>query len=145
MILGTAALFSVTYGLIEANEKGWSDPLILACFAGFAVLLVAFLVWELKNPHAMMPLRFFKIPAFSAGNFTAFSVSIGMFATFFFLSLYMQSPVLRDYSPAKAGFAFLPMTLAIIVTAPNAGRYASAARLPSAHDLRARVGRGRAC
>jgi len=124
LILGTAALFSVTYGLIEANEKGWSDPLILACFAAFAVLLAAFLVWEIKNPHAMMPLRFFKIPAFSAGNTTAFSVSVGMFATFFFLSLYMQNPVLRGYSPAKAGFAFLPMTLAIIITAPNAGRYA---------------------
>ncbi len=137
LILGTAALFSVTYGLIEANEKGWSDPLILACFAGFAVLLVAFLVWELKNPHAMMPLRFFKIPAFSAGNFTAFSVSIGMFATFFFLSLYMQSPVLRDYSPAKAGFAFLPMTLAIIITAPNAGRYAQqhGSRAPMTYGL----------
>jgi EmrB/QacA subfamily drug resistance transporter len=137
LILGTAALFSVTYGLIEANEKGWSDPLILACFAAFAVLLAAFLTWELKNPHAMMPLRFFRIPAFSAGNLTAFSVSIGMFATFFFLSLYMQSPVLRGYSPAKAGFAFLPMTVAIILTAPNAGRYAQkhGSRAPMTYGL----------
>ena len=137
LILGTSALFSVTYGLIEANEKGWSDPLILACFAAFAILLTAFLIWELKNPHAMMPLRFFRIPAFSAGNVTAFAVSIGMFATFFFLSLYMQSPVLRNYSPAKAGFAFLPMTLAIIVTAPNAGRYAPqhGSRAPMTYGL----------
>ena len=39
----------------------------------------------------MMPLKFFRIPAFSAGNTVAFSVSLGMFATFFFLSLYMQN------------------------------------------------------
>jgi hypothetical protein len=46
-----------------------------------------------------------------------------MFATFFFLSLYMQG--IRGYSPFEAGVRFLPMTAMIIVTAPNAGRYAS--------------------
>jgi EmrB/QacA subfamily drug resistance transporter len=125
LVLSTAALFSVTYGLIEANQRGWSDPLIITSFVAFAILITAFLMWEIRNPHAMMPLKFFRIPAFSAGNFTAFSVALGMFATFFFLSLYMQLPVLRDYSPEKAGAAFLPMTLMIVFTAPNAGRYAS--------------------
>ena len=71
----------------------------------------------------MMPLRFFKIPAFSAGNTVAFSISLGMFATFFFLTIYMQS--IHGFSPSKTGIAFLPLTLMIIVTAPNAGKYAS--------------------
>ena len=71
----------------------------------------------------MMPMRYYKIPAFSAGNAVAFSVALGMFATFFFLTIYMQT--IHGYSPFKAGAGFLPMTLAIIVTAPNAGRYAS--------------------
>jgi EmrB/QacA subfamily drug resistance transporter len=123
LILGTAALFSVTYGLIGANQKGWSDPLIVASLVGFVVLMTSFLVWELKSDHAMMPLRFFRIPAFSAGNTVAFSISLGMFATFFFLTLYMQN--IHGYSPFKAGAGFLPMTLMIIVTAPNAGKYAS--------------------
>jgi EmrB/QacA subfamily drug resistance transporter len=122
LALGTSALFLVTYGLIEANQKGWSDPLILASFAGFALLLAAFLAWELRTPRAMMPLRLFRIPAFSAGNTVAFSVSLGMFATFFFLSLYMQA--IRGYTAFEAGVRFLPMTLMIILTAPNAGRYA---------------------
>jgi MFS family permease len=47
---------------------------------------------------------------------------MGMFATFFFLSLYMQG--IHGYSPFQAGYRFLPMTVMIIVTAPNAGRYA---------------------
>jgi EmrB/QacA subfamily drug resistance transporter len=123
LFLGTAALFSVTYGLIGANQKGWSDPLIIASFIGFVVLMTSFLVWELKSDHAMMPLRFFRIPAFSAGNTVAFSISLGMFATFFFLTLYMQN--IHGYSPFKAGAGFLPMTLMIIVTSPNAGKYAS--------------------
>ena len=87
-----------------------------------ALLIVAFLYWELHTPHAMMPLRFFRIPAFSAGNTVAFAVSLGMFATFFFLSLYMQ--LIRGYTPFQAGVRFLPMTLMIIVTAPLAGKYA---------------------
>jgi len=124
LVLGTGALFSATYGLIEANQRGWSDPLIISSLVGAALLLVAFLNWERRNEHAMMPLRFFRIPAFSAGNTVAFSVSLGMFASFFFLSLYMQSPALHNYTPFQAGIRFLPMTLMIIVTAPNAGRYA---------------------
>jgi EmrB/QacA subfamily drug resistance transporter len=135
LLLGTSALFLLTFGLIEANERGWGDPLIVSSFAGFAVLLITFLTWELRSPNAMMPLRFFRIPAFSAGVTVAFSVSLGMFATFFFLSLYMQS--IRGYSAFEAGVRFLPMTLAIVVTAPNAGRYAQrhGSRIPMTYGL----------
>ena len=135
LILGTSALFFVTYGLIEANALGWSDIKIIASLLLFVVLIVAFLRWELKNPHALMPLRFFKIPAFSAGNTVAFSISLGMFATFFFLTIYMQT--IHGYSPFQAGAAFLPLTVMIIVTAPNAGKYASThgSRAPMTYGL----------
>jgi EmrB/QacA subfamily drug resistance transporter len=123
LALGTSALFFVTYGLIEANALGWGNARIVGSFVAFAVLLVSFLLWELRTQHPMMPLRFFRIPAFSAGNSVAFSISLGMFATFFFLTLYMQN--IRGYTPFQAGAAFLPMTLAIVATAPNAGKYAS--------------------
>ena len=123
LVLGTMALFFVTYALIEANQLGRGSARIIGSFVLFAGFLVAFLWWELRNPHAMMPLRYYKIPSFSAGNAVAFSVGMGMFATFFFLTIYMQS--IHGYSPFKSGAGFLPMTLAIIATAPNAGRYAS--------------------
>ena len=67
----------------------------------------------------MLPLRFFRIPAFSAGATVAFSVSFGMFATFFFMSLYMQ--LIRGYSAFEAGVRFLPMTVMIIIVAPTRG------------------------
>jgi len=62
-------------------------------------------------------------------------VSLGMFASFFFLSLYMQ--LIHGYSAFEAGVRFLPMTLMIIVTAPNAGRYASnhGSRAPMTYGL----------
>ena len=135
LALGTAGLFSLTYALIEANQKGWGDPLIVSTLVGGFILIGAFLYWELHAPHPMMPLRFFRIPAFSAGNTVAFSVSLGMFATFFFLSLYMQ--LIRGYTPFEAGVRFLPMTLAIVFTAPLAGKYASThgSRAPMTYGL----------
>jgi EmrB/QacA subfamily drug resistance transporter len=137
LALGTATLFSLTYALIEANQRGWSDPLIITGLVAGALLGVSFLVWEGRNPRAMMPLAFFRIPAFSAGNVVAFSVSLGMFATFFFLSLFMQNPFLRGYTAFETGLRFLPMTLMIVVTAPNAGRYASThgSRAPMTYGL----------
>ena len=135
LILGSSALFAATYGLIEANQKGWSDPLIVGSLVLAGVLLLSFLLFEMRSPKAMLPLRFFRIPAFSAGNTVAFSVSLGMFATFFFLSLYMQ--LIRGYSAFEAGVRFLPMTLMIIVTAPAAGKYAQkhGSRIPMTYGL----------
>ena len=135
LALGTSALFFLTYALIEANQRGWSDVQIVGSFVLAAVLGAAFLFWETRNPHAMMPLRFFGIPAFSAGNAVAFSVSLGMFAMFFFFSIYLQS--IHHYTPFEAGYRFLPMTLLIIVTAPNAGKFAQrhGSRIPMTYGL----------
>jgi EmrB/QacA subfamily drug resistance transporter len=121
--LGSAGLFSMTYALIQANQKGWTDPVILGALALAAVLFVAFIMWEKRSPHAMLPLHFFRIPSFAAGNAVAFAMSLGMFGIFFFTSLYMQ--LIRGYSPLQTGIRFLPMTVMIILVAPNAGRLAS--------------------
>src|SRR5205085_12310761 len=133
--LGTAALLFVTYGLIEANQLGWGDVRIVGSLVLSGVFLAAFLFWEGRSDHAMMPLSYFKIPAFSAGNHVAFSVSLGMFGTFFFMSLYMQ--VIRGYSPFTAGLSFLPLTLMIVLWAPQAGRIAQkfGSRWPMAAGL----------
>jgi len=135
LILGTLGLLFLTYGLIEANQKGWSDPTIVGSLAAAAVLLATFFWWEHRNPKAMMPLSFFRIPAFSAGNTVAFSVSLGMFSIFLFMSLYLQQ--IRGYTPFEAGVRFLPMTLMIIVTAPLAGKYAQrhGSKIPMTYGL----------
>ena len=141
LALGTGGLFALTYGLIEANQRGWSDPLIVGSLVLAGILLVAFLVWEHRSPKAMMPLSFFRIPAFSAGNTVAFSVSLGMFSIFLFVTLYMQA--IRGYTPFETGLRFLPMTVMIIVTAPIAGPGRAADRREDPDDLRAHDGVGR--
>ncbi|HZB78271.1 MAG TPA: MFS transporter [Actinomycetota bacterium] len=135
LALGTGGLFALTYGLIEANQRGWGDGLIVASLVTAAVLLVGFVVWEHRSPKAMMPLTFFRIPAFSAGNTVAFSVSLGMFSIFLFVTLYMQA--IRGYAPFQAGLRFLPMTLTIIASAPVAGQIAQriGPRIPMTYGL----------
>lgn len=133
--LGTAGLFTMTYGLIEANQLGWSDPKIVGALVLAAALFVGFIAWERRTDHPMMPLQFFRIRAFSAGNAVAFAISLGMFGTFFFASLFMQ--VVRGYSAFETGVRFLPLTGMIILVAPNAGRFASkhGSRLPMTFGL----------
>lgn len=121
--------------MIEANQRGWGDGLIVGSLVAAGVLLVAFLVWEHRSPKAMMPLAFFRIPTFSAGNAVAFSVSLGMFSIFLFVTLYMQA--IRGYTPFQTGLRFLPMTVMIIVTAPVAGHLAQriGPRIPMTYGL----------
>ncbi|MFA5891953.1 MAG: MFS transporter [Actinomycetota bacterium] len=130
LAIGTSALFSITYGLIGSNQRGWTHPITVGTLVAGAGLLVAFFLWERHSPDAMMPLAMFRIRAFSAGNTVAFAISFGMFGAFFFMSLYMQ--MIRGYSPVESGIRFLPMTGMIIVAAPLAGRFASrlGSRLP---------------
>jgi EmrB/QacA subfamily drug resistance transporter len=120
--LGTLGLFSITYALIEANQRGWGDAVIVGALSAGVIFLVAFCSWEYVTRHPMMPLEFFRIPAFSAGTTVAFCISLGMFGTFFFFSLYMQ--LIRGYSALQTGVRILPITGMIFFVAPQAGRWA---------------------
>ena len=122
LLLGTTGLFFLTYALIEANQRGWGDSLIISALVAGLGFIGALLVWESRSSRAMMPLQFFRIPAFSAGNAVALSLSLGMFGTFFFFSLYMQ--IVRGYSPLGTGVRILPLTGMMFFIAPQAGRFA---------------------
>jgi len=120
LVTGTAGLFFLVYGLIEGNERGWTDGLILAAFVLAAVLLVTFFVIESRREYPMLPLSFFKIPTFAASNVVAAAVFFSLFGTTFFLSLYLQN--VRGFSPVQAGIRLFPFTVMILLIAPVAGR-----------------------
>ena len=140
-ILGIAWLGSLTYALIEGNARGWRSPVILSAFAIALVGLIAFLIVERRSPSPMLQLSFFRNSTFTGGVSVAALVSFGMFGMLFFLSLFMQN--VQGYSPVGAGLRFLPATVAIIITAPLAGRWASriGSRIPMTIGL-AMVGTG---
>jgi EmrB/QacA subfamily drug resistance transporter len=113
-------LFSLTYGLIEANNYGWTSGRILGSFAAAAVLLTAFVLVELHQRLPMMDLSLFKNPTFTGANLAMLLVALSMFGVFFFVSLYMQN--ILGFSAVQAGAAFLPMTLLVMIVAPIAGK-----------------------
>jgi EmrB/QacA subfamily drug resistance transporter len=113
-------LFALTYGLIEANTYGWTSGRILGAFGLAAAALATFVVLELGRRRPMLDLGLFRNSTFAGANLVVLLVGLAMFGVFFFLSLYMQN--ILGYSPAKAGAAFLPMTLLVMVVAPLAGR-----------------------
>jgi EmrB/QacA subfamily drug resistance transporter len=120
LLVSGVALFALTYALIEANQHGWTSPLILGLFAVAAIGLVGFVLLELRQRLPMLDLSLFRNPTFAGANVVMFLVALAMFGIFFFVSLYMQNVL--GYSPTEAGAAFLPMTILIVLLAPLAGR-----------------------
>jgi EmrB/QacA subfamily drug resistance transporter len=116
----SAGLGALVLALVQANDYGWASTRTLAELVVAAAGLAAFGLLQWRQAEPMLDLGFFKDRTFTAGNVTAFLVSFSMFATFFFITLYMQS--VMHLSPLETGVRFLPMTVLIIATAPIAGR-----------------------
>jgi EmrB/QacA subfamily drug resistance transporter len=116
----TVGLGALVLALVQANDYGWTSTRILTEFVIAAVGLTAFGLLQWRQSDPMLDLSFFRNRTFNAGNATAFLVTFSMFATFFFLTIYMQT--ILGLSALETGVRFLPMTILIIVTAPIAGR-----------------------
>jgi len=121
--LFTLALSSLVYGLIESNERSFTDILVLSCFAAAAVLLVAFVVVERRGEHPMFDLSLFRLPTFSGGSVAAFGVSASIFAMILYLVLYLQD--ILGYSPLGTGVRLMVLSGGILLTSTLAGRLSS--------------------
>ncbi|WNM34343.1 MFS transporter [Streptomyces sp. Li-HN-5-11] len=113
-LTGTVGTTSLVYAFIRVSEAGWSDTRTLLGFAAAAVLLAAFLLVETRAGQPVMPLRLFADRNRAGGYVSILLLPAGMFGAFYFLTLFGQQ-VLR-YSPLRAGFAFLPLTLVMFTT-----------------------------
>ncbi|MGX2995497.1 MFS transporter [Streptomyces sp. JNUCC 64] len=113
VLLGCGGLVAIVYGFSEAEPRGWTDPLVLGLLLGGVALLAAFVVWQTRSPHPLLPLHVIRERNRAGCFLTMALVTIGLFGTFLFLTYYLQTVL--GYSPLKAGVAFLPMTAAIII------------------------------
>ncbi|TMK76663.1 MAG: MFS transporter [Actinobacteria bacterium] len=114
-------LFALTYGLIEANNYGWTSGRILGSFAVSAAALALFVVLEHRQRIPMLDLSLFRNATFSGANTVMLLVALAMFGVFFFNSLYLAT--ILHYSPIQTGATFLPMTVLIVLLAPAAGKF----------------------
>jgi EmrB/QacA subfamily drug resistance transporter len=115
----SGALFLIVFGVLRGNAEGWTSGLIVASFAGGAVLLAVFVVVELGQSRPMLDLGLFRQPAFVGVSVATFCIGAGMFAIFPYLSIYLQDVL--GYSPLGAGLRFLPLT-AFVFAVPLAMR-----------------------
>jgi EmrB/QacA subfamily drug resistance transporter len=118
-LLITGAIAALTWGLIEAGDRGWTDTLIRSAFAAAVVLFAAFIAVEARTERPMVPLRFFRSTTFTGANLDAFAVSFLIAGVAFYMTLYQQN--IHGYSPVRAGLTMLPMVVVMMVASPISG------------------------
>jgi EmrB/QacA subfamily drug resistance transporter len=117
--LASAGLLGIVWGLVRGNGQGWTSPEIVLSLAGGAVLLVGFVLWELRAPSPMLPMRFFRNRTFAMTNLASLLMFFGMFGSIFLLAQFFQT--VQGYSPFGSGLRILPWTAMPIFVAPIAG------------------------
>jgi EmrB/QacA subfamily drug resistance transporter len=121
---------SLTYGIIEAPNSGWSSTLIVGAFVIAIASLVTFVLWERRVSEPLVDLRFFRSVPFSSAAVIAVGAFAGLGGFLFLNTLYLQD--VRGLSALHAGLDTLPMAGTIIVLPTISGRIVGrrGARIP---------------
>ena len=115
----TAALFCLTFALIEGQNYGWMSGAILSLFAGALVTFLLFFWREHRVRQPLIDFSLFRSLNFAAGNATGLLLSAAMMGAFFTIPIFLQSVL--GFSAIKAGLVMAPMSVVIIFAAPVAG------------------------
>lgn len=118
----TGAALGLVWGLVRASAAGWGSPEILLSLALGAGLVAAFVTWERRCAEPMMPMRLFRLRAFTAGNVVMFLLNAALMAAIFFMAQFLQ--VALGQGPLGAGLRLLPWGVTIALVAPKAGALA---------------------
>jgi EmrB/QacA subfamily drug resistance transporter len=121
-VLCALALAGITFGLIEQPLRGLSDPVVAIALLGGIALFAAFVLYERRARHPMLPLGLFGRRNFAAGNVETFAMYGGLSIVFFLLVLFLQG--VAGYSALEAGSASIPVTLVMFALAARFGRLA---------------------
>jgi EmrB/QacA subfamily drug resistance transporter len=119
--LASSGLFGLVFGLVRSQSLGWGNAQVLISLIAGAVLIVAFIGYELQADEPMLPLSFFADRGFAVTNVVSLAMYFGMFGSIFFLSQFLQN-VLHN-TPLQAGVKLLVWTGATMVVSPLAGFY----------------------
>ncbi len=109
----TVGLIALVYGIVKAQEKGWGSAHTIVVGALSFGLLAAFVVIERRSAEPLVRLSIFSVRTVRGANVVMLLVGSGLFAMFFFNTLYTQRVL--GYSPIQAGLAFVPFTAGVIL------------------------------
>jgi EmrB/QacA subfamily drug resistance transporter len=120
-ILVTTGLMLVVYGVVSTEAHGWGSRQVVLPLALGVLLTIWFVAHEARVASApLVPLGLFRSRAVTGANLTMLCIGASVFASWYFLSLFMQG--VMGFSPMRTGVAFLPQTLAIITGAQVSSR-----------------------
>ena len=122
-------LAAITYGIQPYGDSstGWTNPWVLGGIAAGILLLVAFVLIELRSKAPMFEMRLFRIRAFAMANLAGLLASIGRGGLQFMLIIWLQGIwlPLHGYSyestPLWAGIYLLPITIGFLIAGPLSG------------------------
>jgi EmrB/QacA subfamily drug resistance transporter len=109
----TAGLIVLVYAIVKAEEFGWGSAKTMGLAAAALALLAAFVFVERRSKAPLVRLGIFKVRSLLGANLVLLVVAGGLFANFFFSSIYVQS--ILGYTPLEAGLGFLPVTAGIVI------------------------------
>ena len=118
----TGGLMALVYAIVDAQQAGWGSAKTLGFFGLAVALLATFVVVELRTKAPLVRLSIFRIRSLLTANVAMLLAMSGMFAMFFFNTLYIQR--ILGFSPVKAGVALLPFSAGIMVSAGLASAFA---------------------
>jgi EmrB/QacA subfamily drug resistance transporter len=111
----TLGLSALVFALLDAEDAGWGSAQTIGILAFSAVMLIAFVVIERRSQAPLVPFRIFRLRTITGANVVGILVGASLFSMFYFISLYMQQVL--GYSAIKAGLSYLPLAIAIILSA----------------------------
>src|SRR6266699_3111511 len=119
LVLASVGLLGIVLGVVRGNNHGWTSATVLPPMVIGALLVAAFIGWELRAREPMLPLHLFRSRGFTVTNAASLLMFFGMFGSIFLLAQFLQ--VVQHYSPLQAGLRTLPWTAMPVFIAPIAG------------------------
>jgi EmrB/QacA subfamily drug resistance transporter len=123
LILAGASMFGVVWAAVRAPTIGWGSAEVVGMLVGGAFLAVVFLLWERRTATPMLPLAYFRKPAFAGANFASFAMQIGIIGPLVMITQLFQ--IGMGYSPEKSGIRLLVWMALPIVFSPLGGALAT--------------------
>jgi EmrB/QacA subfamily drug resistance transporter len=114
-VTASSGLFAIVFGLSRAQTDGWGEPVTVGFLAAAGILLLAFVALQRRVRHPLLPLGVVADRNRGASFAAIASAGAGIFALFLFLTYYFQTT--KGMSAFATGLAFLPLSVAIIVSA----------------------------
>lgn len=111
-LLSTVGMTAVVYAIISGPEHGWSSAEVLGAASAGLLVLGGFVLWELRIPHPMLDMHFFRDRRFIGAVAGAVLVAFGMTGSLFLLTQHLQ--FVLGYGPLDAGLRTAPLALTVV-------------------------------